>query len=463
MSTGVRNASPILSVHPSPISCGQNILDTQFPATYTPYYKNEVIINQFNCLSPKGATTMTKKYHRYLCIVFVVLLCMSFNPESRAEKADDEQVAEEVMKLLEFADGLAGVCLNGYWGFIDTAGKVAIKFIYKEIRSFQGNYAPARVDKRWGYIDKNGKYVINPKFDDARHFSEGLAPVKKGNLWGFIDSKGDMVMDYAYEDLKAFNGGLAPAKRVGKWGFINQKGKYVLSRQWLEAGEFAEDLAPVKNLENQWGYINRKGKYVIDPQFENAAEFQNGLAPVLEETQWGFINKKGKFQINPQYENARPFSEKLSAVKQGGKWGYIDTKGNETISFQFDEPGNFMESHALVVKDGEAYFINKKGEKALKVTARLKAAVDGKAAQNLTGCSDAPLSCYAFCNDGVKKIDTKVGQCYNARKRQCEVEQCSNPGQRVINTCQNASAAYDRSCVPLWGNFWSNWWALRLE
>lgn len=41
----MRNAAPIWSSHPSPIFCGQNLLDTQFPAPYTLNYQKEVLIN----------------------------------------------------------------------------------------------------------------------------------------------------------------------------------------------------------------------------------------------------------------------------------------------------------------------------------------------------------------------------------------------------------------------------------
>ncbi len=308
-------------------------------------------------------------------IICLILFIMFACPPIGAEPVVQPETASTAEKLLNFAGGLAGISSGGQWGFINTAGKVVIKFIFKEIGSFDTDLAPARVDKeKWGYINKKGLYVINPKYDGARPFRGGYAPVKKGNAWGMIDKKGRLIIDYSYQDLKGFNSGLAPAKRVGKWGFINKKNKFVLERVWLDAGEFQEGLAPVKNLENQWGFIDTNGELYIEAQFDEAGEFSEGLAPVRVESKWGFVDYKGRYKVNPQYEDAKQFNEKLAAVKENGKWGYIDTKGRDVIDHQFDEAADFSDGYALVQKDGLVFYIDAKGKKALDVTAKTSTA-----------------------------------------------------------------------------------------
>ncbi len=302
----------------------------------------------------------------FLILMSVFVLA---EPLNAAGAVSENKAGGSVQGILSFSGGLAGVCSGGQWGFINTAGLVAIKFIFKEVSSFNADLAPARVDKqKWGYINKKGLFVINPRFDAARPFSSGLAPVKKGNLWGFIDTKGRLVHDYAYEDLKGFYYGLAPAKRVGKWGFIDKNGRFAIKRQWLEAGEFREGLAPVKDLENQWGYIDTKGNIYIETQFDDAMEFSERLAPVKVESKWGFVSYKGKYRINPQFDQARQFSEGLAAVKENGKWGYVDPRGHDAIPNIYDEAADFSDGLALVSKDGLAYYIDDEGEKALDVT-----------------------------------------------------------------------------------------------
>ncbi len=298
-----------------------------------------------------------------------MLLIVSSLSTSAAEPAGQTGIAGTAEKLQSFSGGFAAVCMGGKWGFIDTSGKTVIKFMFREVGSFNSNLAPARVDKqKWGYINKKGLFVINPRFDDARPFSSGYAPVKKGDLWGFIDTKGRLVHDYSYEDLKGFYSGLAPAKRVGKWGYINKKGTFVLKRQWLEAGEFREGLAPVKDLENQWGYIDTNGIIKIESQFDEAKEFSEKLAAVKVESKWGFINYKGRYRINPQYEEVMRFSQGYAAAKKDGKWGYVDRLGHDDIPFIYDEASDFSDYIALVAKDGLAYYIDDAGVKTLDVT-----------------------------------------------------------------------------------------------
>jgi hypothetical protein len=238
------------------------------------------------------------RFSRNVLLILTIFIALAM-PASSSEPEAGKQGAP-IDKILGFSGGLAGICSNGKWGFINISGQTAIKFMFKEAGSFNEDLAPARADKqKWGYINKKGLFVINPKYDDARPFSSGLAPVKKGNLWGFINSKGKLVHDYAFEDLKGFYYGLAPAKRVGKWGFIDSKGRFVLKRQWLDAGEFREGLAPVKDLENQWGYIDTKGNNYIETQFDEAMEFSERLGAVKVESKWGFVNYKENTGLIP--------------------------------------------------------------------------------------------------------------------------------------------------------------------
>lgn len=56
-----------------------------------------------------------------------------------------------------FKDGLAGVCLNGLWGFIDTDGEVAIPFKYEHIDNFDNEMGSVYIKGNWRPINKNGK------------------------------------------------------------------------------------------------------------------------------------------------------------------------------------------------------------------------------------------------------------------------------------------------------------------
>ena len=71
----------------------------------------------------------------------------------------------------EFSEGLAGVELNGKWGFIDKTGKQVIPCKYDGVGSFEEGLALVSLNFKRGYIDKTGKQVIPCTYDDVVFFS----------------------------------------------------------------------------------------------------------------------------------------------------------------------------------------------------------------------------------------------------------------------------------------------------
>ncbi|MBP95322.1 hypothetical protein CMK18_05175 [Candidatus Poribacteria bacterium] len=49
---------------------------------------------------------------------------------------------------------------------------------FDDIFLFSEGIAGVKVDGKWGYIDKTGKYITHPKFDKVNSFKEGRANVK---------------------------------------------------------------------------------------------------------------------------------------------------------------------------------------------------------------------------------------------------------------------------------------------
>jgi hypothetical protein len=65
-------------------------------------------------------------------------------------------------------------------GFIGSDGKVAIPFIYDEVRGFNGgNGAIVSYKGKWGLIDRKGKWLIKPKFDRLGECSPPMYRVER--------------------------------------------------------------------------------------------------------------------------------------------------------------------------------------------------------------------------------------------------------------------------------------------
>ncbi len=61
--------------------------------------------------------------------------------------------------------------------------------------------AGVKLNGKYGFIDKNGDFVIKPKFDDAWYFREGLAAVELNGKYGFIDKSGKIIAKPEFDDI----------------------------------------------------------------------------------------------------------------------------------------------------------------------------------------------------------------------------------------------------------------------
>ena len=59
---------------------------------------------------------------------------------------------------------------------------------------FSEGIAGVNVDGKWGYIDRAGKYITHPKFDKVNSFKEGRANVKVDGKWGYIYKNGNFLV-----------------------------------------------------------------------------------------------------------------------------------------------------------------------------------------------------------------------------------------------------------------------------
>ena len=125
-----------------------------------------------------------------------------------------------------FEEGLAGVKLNGKWGFIDKTGKEVIPFKYDFACAFSGGLAKVRLNGKWGFIDETGREICPCKYAAADIFSEGLAQVELNGKVGYIDTTGEEVIPLIYDYASEFSAGLASAELHGNWGYIDKQGNW---------------------------------------------------------------------------------------------------------------------------------------------------------------------------------------------------------------------------------------------
>ena len=82
-----------------------------------------------------------------------------------------------------FSEGMAAVCEETLWGYVDSLGNNIIPCLYRSVNYYDN-----------GVMDDWGEYG-SP--DEANDFHEGLAIVKKNGALGYVDKEGKSTFDVA--------------------------------------------------------------------------------------------------------------------------------------------------------------------------------------------------------------------------------------------------------------------------
>ena len=163
-----------------------------------------------------------------------------------------------------FGEGLAAVCVDGKWGFINEAGEyiIPLQSTWGLARGFSEGLAavifPYRSDDTggFGFIDHTGKLIIPPAgYGMAYDFSDGLAAVSKkvGDrlVYGFIDRTGKMVIEPKFDGGAAFKNGRSDVIIGDKQAVIDKSGKYLVAPEFSREAEFTYVLSEQSFLQDQ--------------------------------------------------------------------------------------------------------------------------------------------------------------------------------------------------------------------
>lgn len=275
-------------------------------------------------------------------------------------------------------------------GYINRAGELVIPCNFQMASSFDDGLAAVCLNRKWGFIDEEGQFVIAPQFDTVRPQFNGilevgvftpaaaaLAHASKYQIsfwdacyrWTLIDRCGVPLGDPEFGRDGSVDPQLLIARKVGEqYGYVDIRGNTVIEPQFDYAEQFSEGLARAVRQEKS-GYIDRTGKFQITGRFSSGWGFVDGVAIVtITDRQgtefWGMIDRRGDFVIPCRYSNLGRFSEGLAYARfpgKGHKVGYINRNGDEVIPPVFDHAYSFRGGAAKVVVDGEEYLIDRKG------------------------------------------------------------------------------------------------------
>jgi len=144
-------------------------------------------------------------------------------------------IQPEYFMAYDFSGGYAVVANeNDKHGFIDKTGKLVIPFLFDHnsegtylYQGFSEGLAAVCKDGKFGYIDEKGSFIIEPVFDYAGRFCEGVALVVSDGLYGYINKKGEYVITPQFAYASSFNNGYAFVRKPDFEDY-EEKGGYAL-------------------------------------------------------------------------------------------------------------------------------------------------------------------------------------------------------------------------------------------
>ncbi|HEX8345966.1 MAG TPA: WG repeat-containing protein [Actinoplanes sp.] len=195
------------------------------------------------------------------------------------------------------------------WGYVDTAGAVAVPPRYADAQPFRAGVAWVRrpETRAWELIDESGAVLIDASagFLGAGSFSDGLAWVSRDGTggWFAIDRQGKPVVTGGFDDVRPFRRGLAAVRRGG-WGAVDRTGRVVVQFRYrafataLVDGRYVEGFTDeglaIVDAGDRKGVVDRTGQLVVPPV--HAALVIHPVAFLIGDRtgRWGALDRHGE-------------------------------------------------------------------------------------------------------------------------------------------------------------------------
>jgi len=258
-------------------------------------------------------------------------------------------------RIGEFHEGFARAKLNdqfGTWVLLSRSGATRMvpsqdvapnSMAIGEVSEGLVSFSPT--GDKFGFMDTAGALAVQPDYKAVRPFHEGFAGVCLDKC-GFVDRHGQVVIPLTYTAVRDFRGGKARVCTDGKCGYVSKNGAFSQSPDvFLVAGMMGSDIVEYNAdgrhafyRDGQWGYVDDHANEVIKPKFREAQEFSEGLSSVTvdEYGKCGYIDKTGKQVIPAVFSSCDNFSDGLAAISRfdatlGSSVGYITTNGRVVL------------------------------------------------------------------------------------------------------------------------------------
>ncbi|WP_340022756.1 WG repeat-containing protein [Paenibacillus sp. FSL K6-1096] len=218
-------------------------------------------------------------------------------------------------RAYDFSDGLAKVTRAGKTYYINHNGQMVIPPIpgLQNSESFSDGLAAVTVRTtaggksvlRTGFIDTAGKWAIKPIYESATPFSEGIATATVNGKSGLINTAGKWIVKPQYSGgstfLGQFRDGHILLTLSGKHDYtqrlVDTKGKIITVPGTGQLTGFGDDIVSYNDT-GGYGFKTFAGAVIVKPMYSYMSDFKagagKGFIDYNDVYEAHLINKAGK-------------------------------------------------------------------------------------------------------------------------------------------------------------------------
>ncbi len=153
---------------------------------------------------------------------------------------------------LEIFDNIIIVQNNGFYGIIDTSGKIILNFNYDSLKFIDGLLF-AKKGYFWSIFNKNFERIVEGV--DSFEIDEDFVKFRKLNKWGLVDKNGKILLNPIYDYIdKLDDNGIFRVLKNGKFGLVRNDGKVLLEPKYPFIYKFYKNVYKL-NFENGFDYF----------------------------------------------------------------------------------------------------------------------------------------------------------------------------------------------------------------
>jgi hypothetical protein len=182
----------------------------------------------------------------------------------------------------QYGDGLMvfSKSFGGPYGYLNKAGNVVIKPVYKLATGFEGGIAVVSTEEiynfKYGAIDLSGKYVFTPVYSEIKYLKEGKVALgmplgDKNNIGSSIyaigEVTGNTLTSFEYLAVGNYENGVAYASDSLFTFFIDGSGNIVKNLPRVKgSGELKiKDNIVLANIDYLPYYLSKNGEIIYKP------------------------------------------------------------------------------------------------------------------------------------------------------------------------------------------------------